>query len=136
MKRRTTSTAGALCAAIASCLFMPQAVAQGTSTWVDVRDPQELRAIYTDKTHRSRAFVAYYRADGAGLLQARGSSNRLPRAWAVQGDQVCAGPKGEEPTCFSLQRSTKNPNEVLAQGERRGQKIMLWFTVEEGIPKF
>jgi len=136
MHQLSTFKAGALYAAIASCLLIPQAAAQGAGEWADVKDPQELRALYADKTHRSRAFVGYYRADGTGLLQARGSANRVPRAWAVRGDQVCTGPKDEEPTCFHLQRSTKKPNEVLAQGERRGQKVMLWFTVEDGIPKF
>ena len=136
MKQTKSFAVGTLCAAITSCLLIPQAAAQSSSEWADVKDPQELRALYADKTHRSRAFVGYYRADGTGLLQARGSENRIPRTWAVRGSQVCTGPKDEEPTCFHLQRSTKVPNEVLAQGERRGQKVMLWFTVEDGIPKF
>lgn len=137
MKQRLELTAGALCAAIASCLLIPQAVAQGTTAWVDIKDPQALRALYTDKTHRSRAFVAYYRADGAGLLQPQGSDIRHARTWALKGsDQVCTGPKGDAPTCFRFQRNSRNPNEVLAHGERLGQKVMLWFTVEDGIPKF
>jgi hypothetical protein len=136
MRQRSDLKAGALCAAIASCLLVPQAMAQGASAWVDIKDPQELRALYSGKTHRSRAFVAYYRADGAGQYQSQGADIRHPYSWALKGDQVCSGPKGGAPTCYRLQRSSKNPNEVLAHGERLGERIMLWFTVEDGIPKF
>jgi hypothetical protein len=115
-------------------------IAAGTAhaaDWVDIKDPAELRALYSDKTHRSRAFVSYFRADGQGIYVAQGSDTRVPRTWRVKGnDQVCVGPKGGDPLCFRYQRNAKNPAEVLAVGESRGQRVMLWFTVEDGIPKF
>jgi hypothetical protein len=113
------------------------ASAQSSRDWVDVKDADELRALYSNKTHRSRAFVGHYRADGEGILLSAGSDIRHPRTWQLRGsDQVCVGPKGDTPTCFRYQRSTKNAAEVLATGEKNGQRVMLWFTVEDGIPKF
>ena len=115
----------------------PPSLAQDSKDWVDIKDPEALRALFSDKTHRSRAYVAHYRADGQGILLSKGSDIRHARTWQLKGgDQVCAGPKGDTPTCYRYQRSTKNPAEVLATGELRGQRVMLWFTVEDGIPKF
>jgi hypothetical protein len=115
----------------------PPAQGQGSKDWVDIKDPEALRALFSDKTHRSRAYVAHYRANGQGILLSKGSDIRHARTWQLKGgDQVCAGPKGDTPTCYRYQRSTKNPAEVLATGELRGQRVMLWFTVEDGIPKF
>ena len=112
-------------------------LAQDAKDWVDIKDPEALRALFSNKTHRSRAYVAHYRADGQGILLSKGSDIRHARTWQLKGgDQVCAGPKGDTPTCYRYQRSTKNPAEVLATGELRGQRVMLWFTVEDGIPKF
>ena len=107
MKQTKSFAVGTLCTAIASCLLIPQVAAQGASEWADVKDPQELQSLYSDKTHRSRTAVWYYRADGTGLRQEQGSEIRIPRAWAVRGDRVCTGPRGEEPTCFHLQRNIK-----------------------------
>ena len=124
-------------AAVLLAFSAPPAQAQGSKDWVDIKDPEALRALFSDKTHRSRAYVAHYRADGQGILLSKGSDIRHARTWQLKGgDQVCAGPKGDTPTCYRYQRSTKNPAEVLATGELRGQRVMLWFTVEDGIPKF
>lgn len=124
--------AGALFALIVS-----PAWAQDSKDWVDIKDAEALRALFSNKTHRSRAYVAHYRDDGKGILLSKGSDIRHARTWQLKGnDQVCAGPKGDTPTCFRYQRSTKNPAEVLATGELRGQRVMLWFTVEDGIAKF
>jgi hypothetical protein len=124
-------------ATLAGALFIGCPAWAQSSNWVDIKDPEALRALFSDKTHRSRAYVAYYRSDGQGLYQPAGSDIRHARTWQLKGsDRVCAGPKGDTPTCFSFQRSTKNPAEVLATGELRGQRVMLWFTVEDGIPKF
>jgi hypothetical protein len=104
---------------------------------MDTRCYRIQRGLFSDKTHRSRAYVAHYRADGEGILLSKGSDLRHARTWQLKGsDQVCAGPKGDTPTCYRYQRSTKNPAEVVATGELRGQRVMLWFTVEDGIPKF
>jgi hypothetical protein len=121
----------------ATCLFTSKGMAQSTTQWLDIKDPQELRALFSNKTHRSRTYVGYYRADGSGLLQPQGSDTRHPRVWALKGsDQVCVGPKDGTPTCFRYQRNSKQPKEILAVGEAHGQRVMLWFKVEDGIPKF
>jgi hypothetical protein len=129
----TVALAGALLTFIVS-----PGGAQNSKDWVDIKDPDALRALFSDKTHRSRAYVAHFRADGEGILIPQGSDIRNARTWRLKGnDQVCAGAKGDDtPTCYRYQRSTKNPAEILAIGERRGQSVMQWFTVEDGIPKF
>ena len=127
----------ALVAGAVVCTLSALVIAQSSKDWVDIKDSDELRALYADKTHRARTFVAHYRADGNGILINKGSDVRLPRTWQVKGnDQVCVGAKGGDPACFRYQRSTKNSAEILAIGESRGQRVMLWFTVEDGIPKF
>lgn len=74
------------------------------SDWVDIKDAEALRGLFSNKTHRSRAFVAHYRADGQGVLLSKGSDVRLARTWQLKGsDQVCAGPKGDTPTCYRYQ---------------------------------
>ena len=105
--------------------------------WVDIEDPNELRALYSNKTHRFSTYVSYYRDDGRGLYVANGSDVRVPRVWRVQGnDQVCVGPKKGEPTCFRFRKNAENPAEMLGITESRGQRVMRMFTVEDGIPKF
>jgi len=123
--------------AAVSLLSPPSVVADDSKGWTDIKDPQELRALYSNKTHRSRNFIGYYRADGRGMLQSQGSDTRHPRVWALKGsDQICAGPVDSAPTCFRYQRNNKDPNEILAMGELLGQRVMLWFNVADGIPQF
>lgn len=126
-----------LIALLAGTLALTPVLSLAQSDWVDIKDAKELSALFSNKTHRSRAYVAHYRADGQGITQANGSEVRIPRRWQVQGSQVCIGRKDADgSTCFSFQRSVKNPAEIVAVGEQRGQRVMLWFTVEDGIPKF
>jgi hypothetical protein len=47
--------------------------AQSSKEWVDIKDPKELKALYSNKTFRGKAgdgspFVGHYRADGKGIL--------------------------------------------------------------------
>jgi hypothetical protein len=65
-----------------------------------------------------------------------GPEVRNKRVWEVKGEQVGVGAKGDVPTCFSYQRSAKNPVEILAIGEPGAHREMHWLTVEDGIPKF
>lgn len=113
------------------------AMSQASKDWVDIKEANALRALYANKTHRARTFVSYYRDDGEGIFVAKGSEVRVARTWRVKGnDQVCVGPKEGDPLCFRFQQSTRNPAEIVAVGESRGQRVMLMFTVEDGIPKF
>lgn len=126
-----------LIALLAGTLALAPAPSPAQSEWVDIKDAKELSALFSNKTHRSRAYVAHYRTDGQGITQSTGSDVRQPRTWQVKADQVCVGLKGtSDPMCYRFQRSSRNPAEILAIGEQRGQRIMLWFTVEDGIPKF
>lgn len=134
MKPTLSLIAVILAGALLSLLPLPS---PAQSDWVDIKDPQALRGLFSNKTHRSRAYVAHFRADGEGVLISRGSDVRHARKWQVKGsDQVCVGPKDGARTCYRYQSSSKNPAEILAIGEQKGQRVMLWFTVEDGVPKF
>lgn len=122
-------------AALTFILSVP-AAAQSSSDWVEITDPQELRALYSNKTFKGRAgdgnpFVGYYRADGNGLLIWGGQ--RIPRTWQVKGSQVCVTAQ-EVTSCFELRRHKSNRNEIIAR-----HVTAYWisqFTVEDGVPNF
>jgi dienelactone hydrolase len=95
--------------------------------WIDINDPNELRAIYSNKTFKGTtggmAYVSYYRSDGKGIMII--NQQRIPRNWEVKGnDQVCFT-DAMGGGCFKLQRNKQNRNGRSAQ-----------FTVEDGIPQF
>ncbi len=132
MKRRGIAlAAGALVYALSA-----SALAQSSADWVDVTDPKELRALYSNKTFRGKAgdgspFVGYYRADGSGLLIWGGQ--RIPRTWVVKGSQVCiTDPKVTN--CFAFQRHKNNANDIVAQHVTA--RWISQFTVEDGVPDF
>ena len=110
--------------------------AQSSADWVDVKDPKELKAVYSDKTLRGKGpfgdpFVAHYRADGKGILIM--GNQRIPRTWEVKGSQVCiTDPKVTN--CFTLQRHKKNRNDIVAQHVK--DRWISQFTVEDGVPQF
>jgi hypothetical protein len=104
--------------------------------WVEIEDPKELRAIYSNKTFRGKGrdgapFVAHYSADGRGIVIE--GNKRTPRTWAVKGqDQVCeTDDRGID--CFTFQRHRKNRNEIVAQHVPR--RWVFLGAVEVGIPK-
>lgn len=74
-------------------LGVPPAGADDAKDWVDIKDPQTLRALYSNKTFKGkdyldRPFVGHYRADGQGVMLWQGT--RVPRIWEMKGnDQVC-----------------------------------------------
>ena len=116
------------------CMLSAPAVAQSPKDWVDIKDPQELRTLYSNKTFRGNGWVGHYRADGKGILIAQGGKP-APRTWEVKGkDQVCATPEGGATSCFRFQRHRKNRNEVVLTNVKDGMSFN--FTVEDGIPKF
>jgi hypothetical protein len=118
------------------CMLSASAVPQSSKDWVDIKDPKELRAIYSNKTFKGKGgdgtpFVGHYRSDGKGILIVGGQ--RIPRTWEVKGNQVCiTDPKVTN--CFELQRHKKNRNDIVAR-----HVTAMWisqFTVEDGIPEF
>jgi hypothetical protein len=121
--------------ALAFMLSTP-AVAQSSADWVDIKDPNELRAIYSNKTFKGKdgrgtPFVGHYRSDGKGVLITEGQ--RIPRTWEVKGDQVCVTATNAT-NCFTLQRHKKNRNEIVAQHVK--DRWIAQYTVEDGIPQF
>jgi hypothetical protein len=113
------------------------AVPQGPNDWVAIKDPQELRALYSDKTLRGKGgdgstFVGHYSADGRGILIQ--GDRRTPRTWAIKGkDQVCVT-HANGTDCFTFERHRKNRNEII--GRHVTQPWSFQATVEDGVPKF
>jgi hypothetical protein len=51
----------------------PPTQAQDAKDWVDIKDPQELRALYSNNTFKGkdwmdRPWVGHYRSDGQGVI--------------------------------------------------------------------
>lgn len=111
----------------------PPAFAQ----WVDIKDPSELRALYSNKTFKGKGpegepIVAHYRADGKGILIWRGE--RIPRTWEIKGnDQVCVTDRTGT-NCFQIMRHEQNRNEIV--GRHVTRYWIFQVTVEDGIPNF
>jgi len=119
------------------CMLSAPAIPQGSKDWIDIVDPKELRAIYSDKTFKGKGrdgspFVAHYSADGRGIIIE--GNKRTPQTWAIKGkDQVCqTDDRGTD--CFTFQRHRKNRNEIIAQHVPR--RWIFQVTVEDGIPEF
>ncbi|HEU4925268.1 MAG TPA: hypothetical protein VFT23_19580 [Burkholderiales bacterium] len=112
-------------------------MAQSSNDWVAIKDPQELRALYSNKTLRGKGgdgslFVAHYSADGRGILIQ--GDRRTPRKWTIKGkDQVCVT-HDSGTDCFTFERHRKNRNEIIARHVT--QPWSFQATVEDGIPKF
>lgn len=107
------------------------------SDWQDIKDPAELRALYSNKTIRGkdwmdRPFVGHYRSDGQGVLLFKG--DRYSRTWAVKGDdQVCIS-TSVRTRCYRFQRHTAKPGVYRIIDVHDDRPTMV--TVEEGVPKF
>lgn len=129
MRMSTVIASAALCLAAA-------APAQA-SDWQDIKDPAALRALYSDKTFKGkdyldRPFVGHYRADGQGVMIWQGT--RVPRTWAVKGDdQVCVKLPWDSP-CYRLQRHKAKPGVYRTINVANDMATVI--TVEDGIPKF
>jgi hypothetical protein len=118
-------------------LLSAPAIPQSSNDWVDITDPNELRALYSNKTLRGKdgngmPFVGHYSADGRGILIQ--GERRTSRTWAVNGkDQVCAT-HASGTDCYTFRRHRKNRNEIV--GRHVTQGWVFQATVEDGIPKF
>ncbi|MBM4348202.1 MAG: DUF3990 domain-containing protein [Deltaproteobacteria bacterium] len=112
--------------------------------WVDIKNPNELRALCSNKTFRSTfgggPIVEHYRADGKGIFIS--GEIRTPRTWEVKGnDQVCfSSEKGTD--CCRFQRNKKYPDEYVRRctyDSEWGRELRVFMTilkVEDGIPEF
>lgn len=105
--------------------------------WVDIKDPAALRALYSDKTFKGkdwkdRPWVGHYRADGQGVMISE--VGRVPRTWAVTGnDRVCIKLPWDSP-CYRIQRHTSKP--ATYRSINVANDMATEFVVEDGIPKF
>jgi len=112
-------------------------LAHAQSEWVDIKDPKELRALYSNKTFKGkdyldRQWVGHYRLDGQGVVIMDGQ--RYPRTWEVKSSDLVCVHRAMSAICYRLQRhrSRLATYRVLNEaGVSQGE-----FTVEDGIPKF
>lgn len=108
------------------------------SDWQDIRDPQVLKGIYSNKTFRGkdwmdRPWAGHYRADGRGILVTHDGS-RIPRRWAVHGnDQVCVESQFPR-ACYRFQRHVSKAGVYRVINVANDE--MMEVTVEDGVPKF
>lgn len=125
-----------LAVGLAAFLSAAKAPAQSANDWADVKDPAELRAIYSNKTFRGKGadgspLVGHYRADGKGVLFIGGQ--RIPRTWAVKGSEVCVT-DATATNCFQLLRHKRNRNDIIVQHVK--ERWIAQITIEDGIPQF
>jgi hypothetical protein len=117
-----------------TCMLSAPAFAQSSGDWVDIKDPNELRALYSNKTFRGNGWVGHFRADGTGIVLPQGAKP-TPRTWEVRGDDsVCVVVGSAPAACYRYQRNSKKPNEFVAISVLSDARLN--FTVEDGIPKF
>jgi hypothetical protein len=109
--------------------------------WVDIKNPKDLGALFSNKTFRSTAggtpVVEHYRADGKGILIS--GEMRTPQTWEVKGkDQVCVSPSvtGKGIDCCRFQRNKKNRDEYVKRCQNQDVSYMVTFKVADGIPEF
>jgi hypothetical protein len=117
------------------CMLSAPAMPQSSKDWVDIKDPKELRALYSNKTFKGNDWVAHFRDDGKAILIVQGGKP-IPRTWEVKGkDQACITSTEVGVTnCFRFQRHRKNRNEVMQTSVKDGTTLIV--TVEDGIPQF
>lgn len=129
--RNTAIVTGALI-----CMLSAPALPQSSRDWVDIKNPKELRALFSNKTFRSTfkgvAVAEHYRADGKGLYIS--AQQRIPRTWQIKGnDQVCVTDT-DGTFCYRFQRNKKNRDEYVSR--RLPDHWMAVIKIEDGIPQF
>jgi len=118
------------------CALGAPAMAQSSNDWVEIKNPQELRELYSNKTWRgsNNSWVGHYRANGKGIFIRQGRKPS-PLTWEVKGeDQGCTTLEGGTTKCSRFQRNRKSPNQLLVTTVQ--SDVTFNFTLEDGIPKF
>ena len=120
-------------------LGLATALPAQASDWQTIDDPDELRALYSNKTYRfnysevNKPAALHYRADGKGILVLMG--RQYPRTWEIMGrDQVCTNDEIRGRLCYRVLRNTKNPAEILVNPTNGGMGSFM--VMEDGIPQF
>ena len=112
------------------CLLAAPAFA---ADWIAIKSPQELTALYSNKTFKGNGWTAHYRDDGRGVMILR-SGKRIPRTWRVEGSQVCATVDGGTTSCFRFQRHLSDRSQIVITNVKDGMTFNA--TVEDGVPNF
>jgi len=126
---------------ITGVMFLMLSGPAASQDWVDIKSPEELRALHSNKTFRS----TFSESLSSNTTVRRQRDFNLCRAsyslhLEVKGnDQVCISFQ-EGTDCFRFQRSKKNPDEYVRtrtqHGTRRATSSMEILKVEDGIPEF
>jgi len=131
----------AFAAAAVTCALSAPSVSQSSKDWVDIRNPKELRALHSNKTHEGNERLGHYRADGQVVFVFRGrlqGRKPEPGTWEIKGgDQVCvtsASALRTSTDCFRFQRHRDNNAWVTSRNVATGS--LRSVTVAQGIPKF
>jgi hypothetical protein len=119
-----------------TCLLSAPAVAQNSKDWVDIKDPNELKALYSNTTFRGKtptgeAFTAYNRSDGLRQIV-------IPQwdgiqKWRVNGSEVCSqNNDGSQPEmCYTILKHATRKGEYQSRRVKDG--AITTFKVELGI---
>lgn len=115
------------------------ATVDDSKNWVDIKTPEELRRLYSDKTFTGKgsydlpvAWISYNRADGHGLFVV--DAKRHPFTWKVTGaDQVCTQ-SARGSNCYRYQRHSTHAaaHRLLNLKTNRFHE----FSLQDGIEKF
>jgi hypothetical protein len=130
--------------AVASAALFVAATSFAAGEWIAVKNPAELRSLFSNKTFRyEKAFhgwIAQFREDGTGVWRevvARGSSlvagDPLLRKWAIKGrDQVCITSIDTGAVhCYRFERNRKRRNELTMMDV--SSQFIVTIIVEDGI---
>lgn len=118
----------------AACIWIClPAVSAFAADWIAIKSPQELTALYSDKTFKGNGWTAHYRADGRGIMILQ-NGKRIPRTWRVDGSQVCATVNSGTTSCFRFQRHRSDRSQIIITNVKDAMTFNA--TVKEGIPNF
>jgi hypothetical protein len=115
------------------------ATVDDSKNWVDMKNPEELRTLFSDKTFTGKgsydvpvAWISYNRADGHGLFVL--DAKRFKYTWKVTGaDQVCTqSERGSN--CYRYQRHRTHA--TFHRSFNLTQNRVSEFSVSDGVPKF
>lgn len=121
-----------------TCLLSAPALAQSSGQWIEINNPEELRALHSNKTINGSlgtgsSYVAYYRPNGEALLIWK--KERIPQTWVVKGnDQVCYSDKQFGARCYRFRRHKERRDDIVM--ERVSDNALSFPKIEEGIPRF
>jgi len=119
-----------------TCLVSATAIAQSSKDWVDIKDPSELKALFSNTTFRGKnaagdSFTAYNRGDG--LRQIVILYEDVILKWWVNGNEVCYQPADRRVPGVreTFQKHATRKGEYQSRRVKDG--ALATFKVEPGI---